>query len=266
MELRINFTTLVFLITFCTVFGQKCTACDKNESGTAAKHRRAVTDSSDSQTPWQVCVNFLGEDSLIKHRNCYCGGVLVSPKWVISNAHCFRSNDVSSPRRKSQFQFVLGMSAGKQRQMFKAKSIIFHDGYRPSKQACVPGDNDIALIELDQTAKTNNNHVKAIQLPKNDTNVGGLRCSVADWNGRTGTDISHAAVSVPLDLGVCPTSTNVRKSDVLKGESGGAIVCGQQNKTLAGVVMTGRKCGKTGTFLVITEYLSWITQNTGLTS
>lgn len=89
---------------------------------------------------------------------------------------------MSSPRRKSQFQFVLGMSAGKQRQMFKAKNIILHDGYRPSKQACVPGDNDIALIELEKTAKIDNNHVKAIQLPKDDTYVGG-RCSVTDWDG-----------------------------------------------------------------------------------
>lgn len=226
-------------------------------------YRRSVTSNTTEGTPWQVCVNFLGNDAFIPQK-CYCGGILISQKWVLSGAHCFRSNDVYRPWRKSQFQFVLGMTAGRKRQVLKAKNIILHEGYRPNENRCVPGDDDIALIELEQSVKTDTQHVKVLQLPEANANFDGMSCSVGDWDGSTGTDLSQEAVSIPSDAGVCQINSNTGQSKVFKGESGGAIVCGQDKKVAAGVVQFGTGCRTSGKFIPINRYLNWIGQNTGL--
>ncbi|XP_066929905.1 chymotrypsinogen A-like [Clytia hemisphaerica] len=130
-------------------------------------------DSSVGRWPWQVAVK---EENAGPGRGSFCGGTLISPKWVLTAAHCFKTRTTAS--------VVLGevdfriLEPSEQRR--NVEEIHKHPLYNPD----VSQDYDYALLELEEAVVITRN-VRPICLPRarrfRDTTFDGKTCTITGW-------------------------------------------------------------------------------------
>ncbi|CAK7290541.1 Transmembrane protease serine 11D [Vulpes lagopus] len=220
--------------------------------------------------PWQV--------SLQKNNVHHCGGVLISSMWILSAAHCFRSQ--SNPR---QWTAIFGASIAFPKQKRRVRTILIHNNYNPATH-----ENDIAAIQLEGGINFTKN-IHRVCLPEATQNIPpGSSAYVTGWGsqeygGNTVSDLQQARVRI-ISNDVCnaPTSYNgaVRPGmlcaglpqggvDACRGDSGGPLVQEDSRRLwfLVGIVSWGDRCGlpdKPGVYTRVTAYRDWITEKTGV--
>ncbi|XP_075711718.1 ovochymase-1 [Rhinoderma darwinii] len=217
--------------------------------------------------PWQVAIMY--------QETFQCGGVILSPEWVLTAAHCLTSPD---PSRYGLLAGIhdrlLNESTG---QVRVVHTIVAHELYSPATS-----DYDIALIRLAEEL-TFNAFVRPVCLPmKEEPLEPTSMCVVTGW-GSIGEDGQRSnrlqQLQVPiLNNNICNSSyypgvisermfcagfPDTGGKDTCQGDSGGPLVCPSFNKSyvLYGIVSWGVGCArskKPGVYTRVRSFLSWI--------
>ena len=229
--------------------------------------------------PWQVALVSAGNGAL------FCGGSLLSDRWVLTAAHCVDNNGttVSPGSLNVRAGSNLAASGG---QLVSVTSIIKHPQYVPSTF-----NNDIALLQLSSPVTVTNTAAVRPLLPGQEGTLAanGVLATVTGWGslseGGSGSS-TLMQVQVPmLTSATCAGSTSYSAGsitanmicagytaggkDSCQGDSGGPLVVpnGQGGHVLAGVVSWGTGCaraGLPGVYTRVANYKSWIETNASL--
>ncbi|XP_044293401.1 tissue-type plasminogen activator [Varanus komodoensis] len=229
--------------------------------------------------PWQAALfnKHRGTDSF------FCGGILISPCWVLSAAHCF-----SDGKQSTSIKVVLGRTSRVEQeemeQVFEVEKFLLHRLYEQKTY-----DNDIALLKLKPVSgrcAVETDFVRTVCLP-----TPGLRlpdwteCEVSGY-GKHDTSspffskslkeihvrLYPASLCTPEHLDDRTVTQNMlcagdtrELDDACQGDSGGPLVCPNNDRmTLIGIVSWGVRCGIKGTpgvYTNVARYLGWIRSN-----
>ncbi|XP_033998334.1 trypsin-2-like isoform X2 [Trematomus bernacchii] len=190
----------------------------------------------------------------------FCGGSLVNEKWVVSAAHCY----------KSDMEVHLGehdrnVKEGNE-QVISSSRVIPHPDFNDDQK-----DSDIMLIKLSKPANLNQ-YVQAVALPSSCASPG-TKCIVSGWgNTQNSADKNKLqCLNIPiLTERVCENSPGritdnmfcagylEGGKDSCQGDSGGPVVC---NGELQGVVSHGLGCAKNdkpGIYTKVCHFTDWL--------
>ncbi|XP_048086126.1 trypsin-2-like [Alosa alosa] len=205
--------------------------------------------------PWQVS---------LKNSWHFCGGTLISDRWVVSAAHCYKD--------ASEIILVLGdheirYNEGSEQEI-SAELVIRHPDYDRYNI-----NNDIMLVKLKEPAVLNE-FVQTMALPTSCAPAG-TQCHVSGWgstNSPFGCRWCLNCLDLPiLSLKDCERSYPDRITssmfcagfleggkDSCQGDSGGPLIC---NNELQGVVSWGWGCAEAdrpGVYAKVCQFTDWI--------
>uniref|UniRef100_A0A8C6RI57 Transmembrane protease, serine 11a n=1 Tax=Nannospalax galili TaxID=1026970 RepID=A0A8C6RI57_NANGA len=220
--------------------------------------------------PWQV--------SLQRSNIHLCGATLIGSTWVVTAAHCFRTN--SNPR---QWTLTFGTTINPPLMKRNVRRIIIHERYRPPAR-----DHDIAVVQFSPKV-TFSDDIRWICLPEASasfrpnstvyiTGFGALY-----YGGESQNELREARVQI-ISNSICKQQyvygNEIKRGmfcagylegtyDACRGDSGGPLVIKDNKDTwyLIGIVSWGDNCGqknKPGVYTQVTYYRRWIASKTGL--
>lgn len=273
---------LIGLVGFLLAFDAPLSAQESERitqpSATAQPRIVGGQDADKGEYPWQAMLTDLNSTP-------FCGGSLISPRWVITAAHCVQGLNSGNLAR---YQVILGAYQYRDpdessRQVFAMKRVVRHPDFVSSTF-----DNDIALIELDRPALLNA-LVKAIPFVEAGSDdalwLPAVQSIVTGWGfiqANGGFPEVLQEVSLPIveqttcrdvfgsyltDNMFCAGEPEGGK-DACRGDSGGPLIVpdgvdepSNRHFKLAGLVSWGTGCARPnyyGVYTRVANYTSWI--------
>ncbi|KAE8593691.1 hypothetical protein XENTR_v10019268 [Xenopus tropicalis] len=207
--------------------------------------------------PWQVFFTFNGRN--------WCGGSLISPRWIISAAHCYQP--------PKTLVALLGEHDLKKKegteQHIQVEAAYKHFSYKDEAY-----DHDIMLVKLAKPAQYNQ-YVQPIPVARS-CPTDGAKCLVSGYGNLLAYNTRYPDQLQCLDLPILSDSSCKAsyprmisenmfcagflegEKDSCKGDSGGPLICSGE---LYGVVSWGRYCARKnspGVYAKVCNYLDWI--------
>ncbi|XP_071566091.1 chymotrypsin-2-like isoform X2 [Temnothorax nylanderi] len=214
------------------------------------------TNAPDGAYPYQVS---LKESSNGRH---FCGGAIVSKKYIITAAHCLEGR-----RYPSDIQIGVGSNHLQSQIIYTANALIIHDNYDK-----VQNHNDIGLIKLSKDI-TFNKTITSIALISNNTDFENVRLQVSGWgrlwkSGPNPVNLQHVTVT-GFSQKRCAAiyANNITDGHICTLESMGKGVCNGDyggaltyEDKLVGIVCFGTPCaeGSPDLFTRVYYYRDWI--------
>lgn len=212
--------------------------------------------------PWIVAV-------LNRYKEAFCGGTLVSSRWVLTAAHCVRRRLYVSIG-----EYDLNQKDENELRL-RVRRAVIHPKYNVETV-----DNDLALLYLPPSA-TQHSGIACLPKPRDHLPFKQM-CTIVGWGKQSpsdhyGTDILHEAQVPIVTKQVCrevytdyQITANMfcagyrrGRMDSCSGDSGGPLLCQDSfgRWTIFGITSFGEGCGKRGKYGIYTRlpnYVRWI--------
>ncbi|XP_023940053.1 transmembrane protease serine 9 [Bicyclus anynana] len=211
---------------------------------------------------WQVAV-------LNRYKEAFCGGTLVSLRWVVTAAHCVRKRLYV---RLGEHDLLVRSRGEVEMRVTEA---VTHPHYDPDTVI-----NDVALLRLPGPARPDMGHGIACLPKPHQILPPHSSCVILGWGKKRSTDVHgtrilHEAQVSTIQQGVCRRSywqyaitddmvcAGRGHRDSCAGDSGGPLLCRDRNMryVLQGITSFGDGCGKRGKYGIYTRtagYVNWI--------
>lgn len=251
--------------------------CDCGKSKFKTSRIVGGQDANEGEFPWQVSLHVKGSGHV-------CGASIISPKWLVTAAHCVQDDGRVRYSQAATWQAQLGLHV--QRKMAaqvvtrNLKRIIPHPNYND-----YTFDNDIALMELESPVAFSD-YIQPICLPAAQHSFPpGNTVWITGWGatreGGFAANVLQKAQVRLINQTVCNKLMGGQLTsrmlcagilsggvDACQGDSGGPLSSPAGSRMfLAGVVSWGDGCArrnKPGIYTTVTKFRGWIKEKTGV--
>ncbi|XP_061211236.1 transmembrane protease serine 11E-like [Neopsephotus bourkii] len=227
----------------------------------------------EGEWPWQASIQYDGS-----HR---CGASVISNRWLVTAAHCFKGGRTNPRRWTASFGILLRPPTQKK----LVRRIIIHERYN---SLGLNHKYDVAVVELASAIEFTSD-VHSVCLPEaSHVFPDNSSCFVTGWgalenDGYSVNQLRQAEIKIistatcnrrevysgAVTPGMLCAGYLTGKVDACQGDSGGPLVNANSRGIwyLVGIVSWGDECGKRnkpGVYTRVTYYRNWINSKTGI--